>query len=219
MSTKAFVWLLVGFLAVGGSLGGAFAGGVVLGKSQGDEADGNGVSPQTSPSFGQQASTQTDAPSLDQLRQRFQSGDITPEEAAQFRQQFGGSGTGGGGGLGGGGRRFGGGTVMTGTIEAIVGNVVTLNTTQGPLEATIGEDTAIQMFAEGTLSDLLTGARITVTGERGEDGTVMATSILLVPEGGDGFIGGGGFGGFGGGGFGGGDRQRGGGLTIPQPAP
>ena len=113
---------------------------------------------------------------------------------------------------------------MTGTIEEIVGNIVTLNTTQGPLEATIGEDTAIQMFAEGSLSDLLTGARITVTGERGEDGAVVATSILLVPEGGDGFIGGGGFGGFGGGGFGGGgfgggDRQRGGGLSIPQPAP
>ena len=228
MSTKAFVWLLVGFLAVGGSLGGAFAGGVVLGKSQGDEADGNGVSSELPSSLGQQASTQPDAPSLDQLRHRFQSGDITPEEAAQFRQQFqgqfGGGGTGGGGGLGGGGRRFGGGAVMTGTIEAIVGNIVTLNTTQGPLEATIGEDTAIQMFAEGTLSDLLTGARITVTGERGEDGTVVATSILLVPEGGDGFIGGGGFGGFGGGGFGGGgfgggDRQRGGGLSIPQPAP
>ena len=67
---------------------------------------------------------------------------------------------------------------MTGTIEAIVGNIVTLNTTQGPLEATIGEDTAIQMFAEGTLSDLLTGARITVTGERGEDGTAVATSSV-----------------------------------------
>ena len=102
---------------------------------------------------------------------------------------------------------------MTGTIERIEGNFVTLNTPQGPLEVTIGEDTAIQMFAEGTLSDLLTGARITVTGERGEDGTVVATSILLVPEGGGGFFGGGL------GGFGGGARQRDGGLSIPPPAP
>ena len=216
MSTRAFVWLLVGFLAVGGALGGAFAGGVVLGKSQGDESNGNGVLPQPPSSLGQQASTQTDAPSLDQIRQRFQSGDISPEEAAQFRQQF--QGQFGGGGPGGGGRRFGGGAGMTGTIERIEGNFVTLNTPQGPLEVTIGEDTSIQMFAEGTLSDLLAGVRVTVTGERGEDGTVVATSILLVPEGGGG---GGGFGGggFGGGGFGGGDRQRDGGLSIPPPAP
>ena len=118
---------------------------------------------------------------------------------------------------------------MTGTIERVEGNFVTLNTPQGPLKVTIGEDTAIQMFAEGTLSDLLMGARITVTGELGEDGTVVATSILLVPEGGDGFSGGfggdgfsGGFGGDGffggGGGFGGRDHDDGG-LSIPPPAP
>ena len=211
MSTKAFVWLLVGFLAVGGAFGGAFAGGVVLGKSQGDEADRNGVSPQPPSSLGQQASTQPDAPSLDQIRQRIQSGDITPEDAAQFRQQF--QGQFGGGGPGGGGRRFADRAGMTGTIERIEGNIVTLNTPQGPLEATIGEDTAIQMFAEGTLSDLLTGARITVTGERGREGTVVATSVLVIPEGGDGGFGGG----FGG--FGGGARQRDGGLSLPSPAP
>ncbi len=38
MKTKAFVLLLVGVLVVGGGIGGAFASGMALGKSQGEES-------------------------------------------------------------------------------------------------------------------------------------------------------------------------------------
>ena len=80
---------------------------------------------------------------------------------------------------------------MTGIIEKIEGNTITINTNRGPLEATIREDTAIQLFIEGTPTDLQTGLRVTVIGQPGEDGTVEARSILITPEGASGFFGGG----------------------------
>ncbi|MBI2865970.1 MAG: hypothetical protein HYX99_01240, partial [Chloroflexi bacterium] len=39
--------------------------------------------------------------------------------------------------------------------------------------------------------DLTVGLRVTVTGQRGEDGTVIARSILVTPEGSDSLFGGG----------------------------
>ena len=138
---------------------------------------------------------QTGQPDLSDLRQRFQSGEITQEELAQLRQQFQGQAGGaqggqGFGGAGGGQGGFGGGG-LAGTVESLDGNTLTINTTQGPLLAALGEETVIQMFAEGSLSDLEVGTRVTVTGQRSEDGTVEAVSILIVPEGGQGFPAGG----------------------------
>ena len=72
---------------------------------------------------------------------------------------------------------------MVGTIEKVEGNVVTVTTQQGPLMATIGTDSTIQVFAEGTLADLQPGARVTIIGQPGEDGTVNAVSITINPEG------------------------------------
>ena len=81
-----------------------------------------------------------------------------------------------------------------GTVEGLDGNTLTVNTPQGPLLAALGDETVIQMFAQGSPSDLTVGARVTVTGQRGEDGTVEAVSILIIPEGAQG-IPAGGFGG------------------------
>ena len=39
MSTKGFLLLLVTIIAIGGSIGGAFAGGLALGRSQNDDSD------------------------------------------------------------------------------------------------------------------------------------------------------------------------------------
>ena len=161
MNTKAFMLLLVGVLLLGGSIGGAFAGGMVLGKSQGEEAAGSSLPAQ--PGSG--------------LRQEFQ-GQLSQEQLDQFRQQFQGQVGQDAGGLG-----FADRGGLTGTIEKIEGSTLTVNTAQGPLQATIGASTAIQRFAEGTLEDLLAGVQVTVTGQRGEDGTVEATSILITPEG------------------------------------
>ncbi len=62
---------------------------------------------------------------------------------------------------------------------------------------TVGPETTIQKTTEISLEDLIEGMRLTVSGERGEDGTVEATTIFVQPEGAGSFAGGGFRGGFG----------------------
>ena len=210
MSTKGFVSLLVGVLVLGVAIGGSFLGGLVIGKGQEAEAAASVAPVPQPPAAVPQTSGQTDGQTLGSLREQFQSGELSPEDLAALRERFqgqagggrpGGGGFGGGGGPGGGGfgggARFGGGGGLTGTIERVDGNTITVNTSQGALLATIGEETTIQKTIEVTVSDLTEGVRVTVTGIRGEDGTVEANLIFVVPEGTEGF---------GGGGFGGGQR-------------
>ena len=117
-------------------------------------------------------------------------GEGVPEEVAaqirQLREQLG-----GGGGIGGG-AGFG---LQAGTIEAVDGNTITLNTQQGPLEIAVGDETTIQMTTEVPMSDLETGMTVTVAGERDEDGNFTAGNIVVLPEGAEGLP----FGGFRGG--------------------
>ncbi len=190
MTGRSFTLLIGVVVALGISIGGAFVGGIALGKSQDAEAAQATPGVTAAPS-GFQQSDGADVASLDRLRQRIQSGDATPEELAQLRQQFQGQGQFGGGGFGGG--RLGGsdfGRGLTGTIDALDGNVITVDTPQGPLQATITDETTIQLFSDGSLADLLEGLRVTVIGQR-QDGAVEASAILLLPEGGEGFFGGG----------------------------
>ena len=199
MSTKAFISLVVGVLAFGAVIGGSFLGGLVIGKGQEAEAAGIVAPVPQPPSAAPQTSGQTDGLTLGRLQEQFQSGEVSPEDLAQLREQF--QGQFGGGAPGGegfaGGTRFGGGGALTGTIEKVDGNIVTVNTPQGALLATVGDDTTIQKTVEVTTSELTEGTRVTVTGVRAEDGTLQANLIFVVPEGADGF-GGGGFRGGGG---------------------
>ena len=180
MSTNPFLLFLVAILVLGGSLGGAFVGGIAVGKSQdeGEAVAQSSLPPQPTSATGQGFT-----------------GDLTPDQLSQLRQQFqeqlggGGGGFGGGGGGGRLGGRGGGG--LTGPIETIEGNTLTIDTPQGPLQATIGADTTIQTFTQGALEDLRTGLRVTVVGAPGEDGTVQAIFILITPEGSDGLFAGG----------------------------
>ena len=179
MNTKSFVTLVIAILVLGGSLGGAFVGGIALGKNQEDDVALNSASTQLPSGTDQQASGQLTQEQLDQFRQQIQSGEFDPENRDQLRQQFQDQfGQGGPDGLG-----FGGAGGLTGTIEGIEGDTITINTAQGPLQATISTDTTIQIFAEGTLTDLENGTQVTVRGQRREDGTVEATSITVTPEG------------------------------------
>ena len=190
MNTKAFMLLLAVVVVLGGGLGGAFAGGVALGKSQGDDGDNGSLASQSAAVPDQQTSGLAVPEDLTRLRQRFQSGEVSQEEVAQLRQQFQGQGGRGGGfgGVAGGGR-------LTGTIESIQGETVTINTPQGPLQAVLNAETTIQMFTEGTLTDLETGVSVTVVGVRDEDGAVTARSIVITPQGAEGLFGAGSIGG------------------------
>ena len=137
---------------------------------------------------------------IEQLRQSFASGDLSQEELARLREAFTSGGTGQpdlgqaprqgqGGAFGGaGGRGFAG---RTGAIEQVEGNTLTVSTEEGTLQAIIGADTTIQLFTEATLAELTEGMRVTVVGQPGEDGTVQALSIIVVPEGQEGLFGGG----------------------------
>ena len=186
MTSKSFMLLIAVVVALGVSIGGAFVGGIAFGKSQ--DAEASQVAPfAPETSVGSQGANGAggESASLAQIRQRIQSGDATPEELAELRQQFQGGGFSGGGFRGG---DFGSG--LTGTIDAVDGNVITVGAAQGPLLATVTDETTIQTFAEGTLEDLLQGVRVTVIGHR-EEGTVEASSILLLPDDGQGFFGGG----------------------------
>ncbi len=222
MNSKAFIWLLAAVLVVGGAIGGAFFTGLIIGK--GGQTDlpvvtltgppGSAVNP--SGGGGPESFTlggdgapgglmgQGDVMSPAELEVLAASGADPNEVAAQIQRQIQEQ-------LGGGGEdafsaALG---VQVGTVEAVDGNTLTLDTQQGPLEVFAGDETAIQMTVDVPLSDLETGMAVMVEGERGEDGTFTAGSIAVLPEGAilggfpaGGF--GGGMGGFPAGGFGGG---------------
>ena len=190
--------MVVAVLVLGGAIGGSFVGGMlVVGDSSDAEAATNVLTlPPPGGSTSQVTQAPLDsAPSLAQLREQFQSGDLSQEDLARLRHQFGAGGAGGG--FAG---RFGGGSGgLTGTVEAVEGDKITVNTAQGPLEVTIGPETVIQRteVVTMTLNEVVEGLRIRVGGERNDAGVLEAATIFVVPEG---------DGGFGGGGFGGGGR-------------
>ena len=192
MSSKAFILILVAVLVLGASLGGAFAGGIALGKSQEDEAPQSSAI-QIPPRGGQGSQAQPSQSQPDQLRNQIRSGELAPEDFDQIRQQFQDR-------FGDGGEAFAGRGGLTGTLENINDGVLTVNTSRGPLQAIVGPETTIQELAEGAITDLKNGLRVTIIGERDENGAVVATSVLIIPEGleglpGGGFLGGGGRGG------------------------
>ena len=196
---KGFAILLAGMLVFGLALGGAFVAGTIVGG--GDEETTATTSPSIpAPTTGGQASGGQAL--RQQLAAQAQSGNLTPEQIAQLRQQFGGGAAGGGaaGGAAAGGG-FLAGSALQGTIEGIEGDVITLNTFQGTIRVTVPSEATIQVTKTGVIGDLSNGMAVTVTGERSEDGTFTAENVIGLPEGG--FRGlGGGRGAFGGGGRG-----------------
>ena len=192
MNTKAFLLLLLGFLLVGGAIGGAFSGGVALGKSSQKETAQQVLNLPT-PTVSQARQTPSGGAVQDQLqvlRQRLQSGELSSEQLQQLQQELrdrlGSVGTGpaaGGGGLfgqgGAAGSGFGFG--LSGTIDKVEGSTVTINTPQGPLRATLGPDTAVQKFTVGGIADLTVGTSVRVTGQRGDGGVIQAQSVQIVP--------------------------------------
>ena len=93
------------------------------------------------------------------FRRENQSGETSPAELGQLGQQP--QGQAGQGGLESGAIE---GDSLTGTIEKIEGDTVTLNTPQGLLQVITAADTTIQMFSQGTAADLDAGVRVTVIG-------------------------------------------------------
>ena len=222
---KSFLVVAAIFVLIGGSIGGAFTGGIILGRSQAENetpAASNLTPPQGF--AGQSASLQQFAiqvprdeqgnPDLAAIRQMAQtqgrglpapqgqpttdSTDTDLEETVsttntEVADEDGGDdftlpGFGGRGlGLIGGGAAF-------GTIDSIADDIVVINTPQGPVEASIDSDTAIQVFTNGDIADLTEGMSVTVMGQQNaESGRLDAVTIIATPEGARAFPGLGGF--------------------------
>ena len=171
MGNKAFLVLIAIAILLGASLGGAFAAGVAVGRSQDNSQAANGTSTDI-PAF-----TPPSAPAFAPPGAQGGLQEISPQQLEQFRQQFG---EGGGFPFDGGGLAS---RALTGDIESIDGNVITVNTPQGPLQAALSEETGIQVFNEGSPQDLEIGQQVVISGERNEEGVMEATDVLVTPEG------------------------------------
>ena len=181
--TKSFVVVAAIFVLVGGSIGGAFTGGVILGRNQAESeapAAANFVPPE--------GFSSDQAAALRQMAGQLSSGRRSkPECVGDIGQEYRGDGepdvsvgclrrepgsarfsadnyddaeaTAGAdrqpgfAGFGRGLGLFGGGATF-GTIDSIGEGVVVINTPQGLVEATISSETVIQVFSAGELGDL-----------------------------------------------------------------
>lgn len=71
---------------------------------------------------------------------------------------------------------------ITGTIEKIEGDIITVSSTQGSVQVTVGQTTIIQKSSVVPLKELQPGQRLTIVGQRADDGTTRARSITLISE-------------------------------------
>ncbi len=178
MTSKAFFWAAVLAVILGGALGGILI--VVL---DGGEEEMPVVAGLAGPSG--------DGPDLERLGElasRIESGEADAEDLEELEEIVSelpdglspaavAGGTPGGVVGGNAGR-------MIGMVESFEGGVLAVNSPIGPLEATVGDETVITAIAESevTLDDLTVGLRVTLQGERNEEGVLEATGITVVPE-------------------------------------
>ena len=152
---------------------------------------------------------------LQELRDRFQRGELSEEEAQEMferlRSQFaGGQGGPGAGGFGPGGLGV---TQAVGTIESVDGNTLTVTTELTVVTAELTENTVINITSVLEPSAVTPGIQVMVISER-VDGSNLASTITILPEGQNGF-------GRGAGGLGGGQAGPGGqgGLDLGAARP
>ena len=72
---------------------------------------------------------------------------------------------------------------LTGTIQQLDGGALTVTTSQGEAQVTVAGSTTIHQVVPATGEDLSAGETVRVIGQRGDDGTIEAQSIIIIPEG------------------------------------
>ena len=72
---------------------------------------------------------------------------------------------------------------LTGTIQQLDGGALTVTTPQGEAQVTVAGSTTIHQVVPATGEDLSAGETVRVIGQRGDDGTIEAQSIIIIPEG------------------------------------
>ena len=111
---------------------------------------------------------------LQELRQRLQSGELSEEEAQQTIQRLR-SGFGGGGG-----------SQAVGSIKTVSESALTVTTQLATVTASVGEGTNISITSILEPTALTAGSQVMVVSERVE-GSTLARTITIVPEGQGGF--------------------------------
>ncbi len=72
---------------------------------------------------------------------------------------------------------------LTGTIQQLDGGALTVTSPQGEAQVTVAGSTTIHQVVPATGEDLSAGETVRVIGQRGDDGTIEAQSIIIIPEG------------------------------------
>ena len=172
MTNRAFFWVAVLALMLGGALGGVLI--VVLDDGE-DEA----------PVVSALAGPSPQGPDFERLREltgRIEAGDVDAEDLEELEEVVSelpvGTERGPVAGDVPGGQ-------MIGAVESLEGGVLAVDTPIGPLQTAMGEEAVITVISEseGALEDLTPGLRITLEGQRNEDGLLEAAGITVVPEG------------------------------------
>ena len=192
MTNKAFIVTLVMVMFWGGGIGGAFAAGLNVGQTRGENAMHLEEQLQSSlvppTQNGDNQGLVRDR--LDDLspEQRRRLDNLSPEQRRQLMQRFA-----EGGGSGEGRTRtqqaqesaLPGGVRLTGTLERIEGNIVTLRTAQGSLDVNLNDETNIFVSTKSNYSALrwFIGDRAIIAGQRADDGGVIVQSVTVPPEG------------------------------------
>ena len=192
MNARPFVFAVAAVVIMGIIIGGAFIAGVALGRTQAE--------PEPQMSFIQAPSAQgglaaggaggeMSQAQIQELRQRAQSGEITPEEIQQIRAQTAQTGGGVGGEVLTAAQADAGGRTM-GTVKSVEDGIMTVETFQGTIQVNVDADTTIQGLTEVSLSDVEVDSMAVVVGESTESGELDASSVIVLPEG---ILGAGGF--------------------------
>ena len=185
MNARPFIFAVAAVVVLGIIIGGAFIGGVAVGRTQAEPEPQisfpQAPSAQGGMAAGGAGGGQIDQAQIQQLRQRAQSGEITPEEMQQIRAQMQ---AGGGTGAGAPGEApvEAGGRTM-GTVKSVEDGLLTVETFQGTVQVNVGADTTIQGLTEVQLSDVEVDSMAVVVGESTESGEFDASSVIVLPEG------------------------------------
>ncbi len=192
MTNRTLLLLVIAALIIGGGLGGI----LVVFLPSDEESENLTMSPAGLPQPGAgliSSQVEGDAPSLQSLQElgeRVQAGEAEPEELQaelqQLRQRFAQQGGAVGSQLdqASGGVGAGLGSSVTGVVESMDGGILALATPVGPLQATVGDNTAVTALweEEGTFDDLTTGVQVRLVVEPNDDGSMNVASVFVLPE-------------------------------------
>ena len=81
---------------------------------------------------------------------------------------------------------------VVGTVRGLEAELLTVTTPRGELAVTLSDSTTVFRVVEASREDLASQARVRVAGSRDPEGSLLAQSIVIVPEGREALFGGGG---------------------------